>query len=215
MISERVTIGGDGPPLAAEILRPDAGTPLAGVVVCHPHPMYGGTRESHVVRALGKAIVAERMAALVFDFRGAGESAGESVADHTEWMDAVRALDTLEDALPPGTPLAICGYSFGAWVALHVGAMDPRVRAVAAVAPGASLPSDMGERPVCVAHPEHDHITPVQTIADWMASVGGGELAVVHGADHYLQAEAGDVSRQIAGFLARALAGWSPLESGA
>ena len=128
MISERVTIGGDGPPLAAEILRPDAGTPLAGVVVCHPHPMYGGTRESHLVRALGRAIVAERLAALAFDFRGAGESAGESVADHTVWMDAVRALDTLEDALPPGTPLAICGYSFGAWVALHAGSMDPRAR---------------------------------------------------------------------------------------
>ncbi|MGB1527346.1 MAG: alpha/beta fold hydrolase, partial [Miltoncostaeaceae bacterium] len=72
-----------------------------------------------------------------------------------------------------------------------------------------------GERAVCVAHPEDDHITPVEVIADWMAGIGGGELAVVHGADHYLQREAGDVARQIAGFLARALAGWSPLESGA
>ena len=207
MISERVTIGGDGPALAGEVLRPDAGTPLAGVVVCHPHPMYGGTRESHMVRALGLAMVAQRMAALVFDFRGAGESAGESVADHTEWMDAVRALDLLEDSLPPGTPLGVCGYSFGAWVALHVGAMDPRVRAVAAVAPGASLPDDMGERPVCVAHPENDHITPVQRIVDWMASMGGGELLVVHDADHYLQAEAGDVARQVAEFLARSFVG--------
>lgn len=215
MITERITIGGDGPSLAAEIMRPDAGTPLAGVVVCHPHPMYGGTRESHVVRAIARSVVAERMAALVFDFRGAGESAGEIAAAHEEWGDAVRALDALEDSLPAGTPLAICGYSFGAWVALHVGAADPRVRAVAAVAPGASLPDDMGERPVFVAHPEADHITPVATVVDWMASVGGGELAVVHGADHYLQREAGDVSKALAAFLARVLAGWSPLESGA
>ena len=215
MITERITIDGDGPPLAAEIMRPDTGVPLAGVVVCHPHPMYGGTRESHVVRALARAIVAQRIAALVFDFRGAGESAGESTAAHEEWTDALRALDTLEDALPPGTPMAIAGYSFGAWVALHVGAADPRVRAVAVVAPGASLPDDMGGRPVCVAHPENDHITPVAVIADWMSSVGGGELAVVHGADHYLQREAGDVSNHLAAFLARALAGWSPLESGA
>ena len=215
MITERITIDGDGPSLAAEIMRPDTGVPLAGVVVCHPHPMYGGTRESHVVRALARAIVAQRMAALVFDFRGAGESAGESTAAHEEWTDALRALDTLEDSLPPGTPMAIAGYSFGAWVALHVGAADPRVRAVAVVAPGASLPDDMGGRPVCVAHPENDHITPVEVIADWMSSVGGGELAVVHGADHYLQREAGDVSNHLAAFLARALAGWSPLESGA
>jgi alpha/beta superfamily hydrolase len=215
VISERITVGGDGPPLAAEILRPDAGTPLAGVVVCHPHPMYGGTRESHVVRALARAIVAQRMAALVFDFRGAGESAGESTATHEEWTDALRALDRLEDALPPGTPMAISGYSFGAWVALHVGAADPRVRAVGVVAPGASLPADMGGRPVCVAHPENDHITPVAVIADWISAVGGGELAVVHGADHYLQRDADDVSKHLAAFLARALAGWSPLESGA
>jgi pimeloyl-ACP methyl ester carboxylesterase len=72
----------------------------------------------------------------------------------------------------------------------------------------------MGERPVCVAHPENDHITPVEVIAAWRAGIGG-ELAVVHGADHYLQREAGDVARRIAGFLARALTGWSPLESGA
>jgi alpha/beta superfamily hydrolase len=111
--------------------------------------------------------------------------------------------------------MAIAGYSFGAWVALHVGAADPRVRAVAVVAPGASLTDDMVGRPVCVAHPENDHITPVAVIADWMSSVGGGELAVVHGADHYLQREAGDVSNHLAAFLARALAGWSPLESGA
>lgn len=215
MITERVTIGDDGPPLAAEIMRPDAGVPLAGVVICHPHPMYGGTRESHMVRAIAHALVAQRMAALVFDFRGVGESAGESTATHEEWTDALRALDTLEDSLPPGTPMGISGYSFGAWVSLHVGAMDPRVRAVGVVAPGSTLPDDMGDRAVFVAHPEHDHITPIEVIADWMSSVGGGELAVVHGADHYLQRDADDVSKHLAAFMARALAGWSPLESGA
>ena len=64
MISERITIGGDGPALAADLMRPDSGAALGGVGVCHPHPMYGGTRESHVVRALSRAIVAEGMAAL-------------------------------------------------------------------------------------------------------------------------------------------------------
>lgn len=210
MTSERVTIGGDGPPLAGDLLKPDAGPALAGVVVCHPHPAYGGTRQSHVVQAIARALVAERMAALAFDFRGAGESAGQSEAGPAEWLDAVRALDHLEQALGPGRPLAICGYSFGAWVALNVGAMDPRVRAVAAVAPGTSNPHDMGGRPVLVAHPEHDHITPVEDVAEWLGAAGGGQLAVVHGADHYLQAEAGDVARQVAVFLAGAMAGGSP-----
>ncbi len=186
-------------------MRPDVGAPLAGVVVCHPHPMYGGTRGSHMVQAIARAVVEAHMAALVFDFRGAGESAGDPVADHTEWTDAVRVLDALQDAVPPGTPLAICGYSFGAWVALHVGAMDHRVRAVAAVAPGWYLPGDLRGCPVYVAHPEGDHLTPVPVIADWLTSAGGGELVVVPGADHYLRAEADDVGRGIADFLSRAL----------
>ncbi|MSO45125.1 MAG: alpha/beta fold hydrolase [Thermoleophilia bacterium] len=213
MTAERITIGGDGPPLAADLYLPDTGVPLGGVVICHPHPAYRGTRASHVVRALIRAVVADSMAALAFDFRGAGESAGESVADHTEWGDAARALDVLEDALPPGTPLAIAGYSFGAWVALNVGAADPRVRAVAAVAPGSTLPTDMGGSVVAVAHPENDHITPVPVIADWMESVGGGELTVIHGADHFLIHHAPEVSMLLAAFLARALSSPPPLES--
>lgn len=206
MTGERVTIGGDGPPLAGDLMQPDAGPALAGVVVCHPHPAYGGTRQSHVVQAIAHAVVAQRMAALAFDFRGAGESAGQSEAGPAEWTDTARALDHLEHHLGPGRPLALCGYSFGAWVALNVAAMDPRVRAVAAVAPGLQNPDDMGDRPVLVVHPEHDHITPVEDVAEWLRAAGGGQLAVVHGADHYLQAEAGDVARQVSMFLARALA---------
>ena len=67
MITEFLTIGGDGPALAADITRPDLGAPIAGVVVCHPPPAYGGTRESHIVRALVGAFVARGMAALTFD----------------------------------------------------------------------------------------------------------------------------------------------------
>ena len=52
MTGQRVTIGGDGPPLAGDLLTPHAGPPLAGVVICHPHPAYGGTRQSHVVQAI-------------------------------------------------------------------------------------------------------------------------------------------------------------------
>lgn len=206
MITERLTIGGDGPALAADITRPDLGTPVAGVVVCHPHPAYGGTRESHIVRALVRAFVDRGMAALSFDFRGAGESQGEIEGSTTEWQDVTRALDALEDALPPGTPLALAGYSFGAWCACNVAAGDPRVRAVALVAPGASMPATLDGRPIAIAHPEHDHITEPEVLADWLASIGGGELAVIHGADHYLRSQAGEVSDYLGDFLARSLA---------
>jgi len=185
VITEFLTIGGDGPALAADITRPDLGAPIAGVVVCHPHPAYGGTRESHIVRALVGAFVARGMAALTFDFRGAGESQGEIEGSTAEWADVTRALDALEDALPPGTPLALAGYSFGAWCAVNVAARDPRARAI--------------------AHPENDHITEPQVLADWLRSMGGGELAVIHGADHYLRDRADEVSDYLGEFLIRSL----------
>lgn len=212
MITERIALGGDGPPLVGELVYPAAGAPVAGVVVCHPHPAFGGTRESHVVRALVRAIAERGMAALSFDFRGAGQSGGESTADHREWDDATRALDALEDALPPATPLAIAGYSFGAWVAVHVAARDPRVRAVAVVAPGSTLPKHMGARPIAVAHPEHDHLTPPGTVADWLDTVGGGDLMVMNGADHFLRDDADRAADYLADFLRRVLLSGAPLE---
>ena len=205
MITEFLTIGGDGPALAADITRPDLGAPVAGVVVCHPHPAYGGTRESHIVRALVQAFVERGMAALAFDFRGAGESQGDIEGSTAEWGDVTRALDSLEDALPPGTPLALAGYSFGAWCACNVAAGDPRVRAVALVAPGASMPATLDGRPIAIAHPENDHITEPQVLADWLSSIGGGELVVIHGADHSLRDRAGEVSDYLGDFLARVL----------
>ncbi len=205
MITEFLTIGGDGPALAADITRPDLGAPVAGVVVCHPHPAYGGTRQSHIVRALVRAFVDRGMAALSFDFRGAGESQGESQGSTIEWSDVIRALDALEDALPPGTPLALAGYSFGAWSAVNVAAGDPRVLAIALVAPGASMPATLDGRPIAIAHPENDHITEPQVLADWLSSIGGGELAVIRGADHSLRDRAGEVSNYLGDFLARVL----------
>jgi len=205
VITEFLTIGGDGPALAADITRPELGAPVAGVVVCHPHPAYGGTRESHIVQALVRAFVDRGMAALTFDFRGAGESQGEIEGSTTEWADVTRALDALEDALPPGTPLALAGYSFGAWCAVNVAAGDPRVRATALVAPGASMPATLDGRPIAIAHPENDHITEPQVLADWLQSIGGGELAVIHGADHYLRDRADEVSDYLGEFLIRSL----------
>ena len=104
-----------------------------------------------------------------------------------------------------GTPLALAGYSFGAWCACNVAAGDPRVRAIALVAPGASMPATLDGRPIAIAHPENDHITHPQVLADWLQSIGGGELAVIHGADHYLRDRAGEVSDYLGDFLARAL----------
>jgi len=114
----------DGPRLVGDLAM--ASTVVGAAVVCHPHPQYGGTRFDQVVSAMFAALPGAGIATLRFDFRSAfSDGVGER-------LDALAAIDELE-AAAPGVPLALVGYSFGAWVVL--GLDDDRVDAMVAVAP--------------------------------------------------------------------------------
>ena len=108
------------------ILRapPDA---VAAAVVCHPHPLYGGTMNNNVVYRAAKALVDGGVAALRFNFRGVGGSTGRYAEGIGEEDDARAALAWL-GAQFPALPLWIAGFSFGARVGLTVGAASPEVK---------------------------------------------------------------------------------------
>jgi alpha/beta superfamily hydrolase len=115
----------------------DARTPNGpGVVICHPHPQFGGSMENNVVWALCDAFVERGYRALAFNFRGVGSSGGRHEDGEGEILDVLGVLDWLE-ALPEtkGFGLGILGYSFGAWVGLRAAARDARVLCAGAVAP--------------------------------------------------------------------------------
>jgi alpha/beta superfamily hydrolase len=107
---------------------------LAGVVICHPHPLYGGDMENPVVVRIQEVCTALELATLRFNFRGVGRSSGTHGAGAGEQEDARAALDALAKAAGT-TRLAIAGYSFGAWIAALVGSRDARVAALALIAP--------------------------------------------------------------------------------
>ena len=87
-----------------------------------------------VIRAVAREAVAARFAALRFNFGGAGESEGAYSGGPEEAEDTRAAVAQLAAALPASAPLALVGYSFGAYVALLAGAGNPRVRHVVAIA---------------------------------------------------------------------------------
>ncbi len=125
-----------------EILR-------GGAVLCHPHPVYGGTMDNRVVYRAAKAAIDAGFVALRFNFRGVGGSTGQFDHGLGEKDDVASAIDWLAHQYP-GLPLALIGYSFGAWIGLQVGFSDSRIQALA----GLGLPLDMYDFDFLIENPK-------------------------------------------------------------
>ena len=139
-------IGGRQPLEAPDYRRPRRCTSSVHVpgfarrgaaVVCHPHPVFGGTMDNRVVYRAAKAAAGAGFAALRFNFRGAGQSTGQFDEGIGEREDAIAAIAWLANRYP-ALNLAMIGYSFGAWVGLEAGYSVPRVQALV----GLGLPLD-------------------------------------------------------------------------
>jgi uncharacterized protein len=111
----------------------NGGSPNAthAAVVCHPHPLYGGTLHNKVVFHTMKALNGFGFPVLRFNFRGAGLSEGEHASGEGEVEDVRAALDWLEHEFT--LPVIFAGFSFGAAVGLRAAYADDRVRALIAL----------------------------------------------------------------------------------
>ncbi len=98
---------------------------LAGLV-CHPHPLYGGTMHNKVVFQVARTLQALCLPVLRFNFRGAGLSQGEHDGGRGEQDDVRAALRYLAEQFPESR-IVLAGFSFGAWVGLRVGCEESRV----------------------------------------------------------------------------------------
>ena len=104
---------------------PAEAPPLAGLV-CHPHPLFGGTMHNKVVYQAAKAMHHRGIPVLRFNFRGAGLSEGTHDRGRGEQGDVRAAIDYLVNEFS-GRPIVLAGFSFGSWVGLRVGCEDIRV----------------------------------------------------------------------------------------
>jgi alpha/beta superfamily hydrolase len=136
MGSQRIAFTNDGVTCEGVFVHPDEVDRTPGIVICHPHPLYGGDMGNNVVVALAEAFAAAGFAVLRFNFRGVGRSTGHYAEGIGEQGDARAALAWLSSQ--PGIAadrLFLAGYSFGARVTLAVASTDPRVRGFIVVAP--------------------------------------------------------------------------------
>jgi uncharacterized protein len=177
---------GDGEGLEGELtLPPRAAT---GLVVCHPHPLYGGDMDDQIVRCVADLAAAAGLAVLRFNFRGVGGSTGKHGGGGPEEGDVEAALAYLGTVLAPPATVALAGYSFGAAVAARVAPRRPGLRGVALIAPPlAAVPWTLTapSAPMLVVAGGIDPYCPADALAVVSTRVPAAVIRVIDGADHF------------------------------
>ena len=186
-----------GPAGAIEALEDSPDTALFAqargvVVVAHPHPLFGGTMDNKVVQTLARAYVHCGWRAVRFNFRGVGASAGTYDDGRGELADL---LAVVASAAPDG-PLALAGFSFGAFVTSHaVAALAPTrvpdnivlVGTAASRFDVATIAPELHERTL-VLHGEHDDTVALADVMTW-ARPQNLPVTVIPGSGHFFHGQ--------------------------
>ncbi len=197
-----------GPAGRLEVLldEPASGrAPRAAVVFAHPHPQYGGTMHTKVVYQSAKALSRIGCAVLRFNFRGVGTSAGTYGEGPGEAEDFRAALRAMHERYPDA-PLWAGGFSFGAWIALTVGAADPQVSTLLGISPPLSRHDfdtvAASDKPKFFIQGERDELCPLKDMKEFYARCREPkELIVIEDADHLFDGKTLEVGDTIEDLL--------------
>jgi uncharacterized protein len=189
--------------LEGRFARPPSAGPVSGAVVCHPHPLYGGSMDNNVVAAILNAFWALDFATLRFNFRGVGRSEGahgDGTAEIEDVAAAVRFIGAQPGVRPNGVVLA--GYSFGARVAVSAAPGIAEVASVIAVALPISMrdpPSTAGwNKPLLLMAGDRDSFCSVRDLEAFHLRVRPhSTLKLIAGADHFFAGFESELSEQI------------------
>jgi len=176
----RIEVATDAPPATARGVA----------VLCHPHPLHGGTMDNKVVQTLARAFVQLGYRAVRFNFRGVGGSQGRWDHGTGEVDDALAVIAAWRE---PAAPLALGGFSFGGYVAAQAaaklaatGAQRPRLVLVGPATSTFAVPAVPADS--LVIHGEADDVVPLQATLDW-ARPQGLPVVVLPGVGHYFHGQ--------------------------
>jgi uncharacterized protein len=214
---DRLSFQSDGDiELEGEIRRPD-GPARGSAVLCHPHPLFGGSKDHPILWAVRSALARLDLAVLSFNFRGVMGSGGTHGGGRSEAADARAAIDCIRRHADG--PTFLFGWSFGANVALRVTVEDERVAALALCGvpldgygrdlpplPGDDLLARIG-RPVLICVGGADEVSPLDRARDLAARIPGAELAEFRAAGHYFPGRERELADRVGAFARTALFG--------
>jgi alpha/beta superfamily hydrolase len=202
----------DGPAGRIEAILKEPEPPATrAAIVCHPHPLFGGTMHNKVVYRMARAFQDAGFAALRFNFRGAGRSAGQHDEGHGEQDDLRAAINFMKQARGYAE-IWLAGFSFGSAVMLRAGCGDPSVRAL--VAAGAPVSKyDFSHVINCdkaklFVQGSLDEFGSRQDLEKFVAGLDEPKsLKVIEGADHFFEGHLQELQQAVSEFIASALAG--------
>ena len=204
----------DGVSLEGEIRRPET-PPLGSAVICHAHPRHGGSKDHPILWALRNDLASRGFVVLAFNFRGTMRSAGTYGAGHAETRDVDAAIGRVREEA--AGPSLVCGWSFGANVALREALTDDRAGALALIGlplepadveiPPTPGPSELRvfARPTLLLAGEGDVYCPPPRLEALGATMPKAEVVIVPGTDHFLWRREKEVAETVGSFAERVL----------
>jgi len=190
---------------------PDGNGPFPAVIVCHPHPLYGGDMYNNVVGTVCAALAQASLVAFRFNFRGVGGSGGqygEGIGEQEDVGGAVSHVETL--SYVDKERIGLAGYSAGAGFGIPVACDDKRVRVLCAVSPPLAMfdftcMSDCA-KPKLLLCGARDDFTPTARFFEFCESVSEPKLyATVDDADHFWWGHESALADRVAAFFAGTL----------
>ena len=178
-------------------------------IICHPHPLYGGTMENKVVARCARHISEAGIEAVRFNFRGVQQSHGAFDHGRGECEDLVAVIDYVTK-ISPQAKLGVVGFSFGAWIGLTVGWTNPAVHALGAIAPPVRMfdfkTSVASSKPTLVVYAGNDQYTNSADTEAWIQQLPQPiESVLLPGVDHFFGHRVDEVGMKVAEFLNRVL----------
>ena len=170
---------------------PEGAGPFPAVIVCHPHPLYGGSMDNNVVSSLFEILTQASLTSFKFNFRGVGGSQGEfgqGIGERKDVEAAISFISTVKKV--DSKRIGLVGYSAGAGFALPVGFNDDRIRALAAVSP----PLPMFDfdflkscpKPKLLISGRRDDLIPINQFLEFCQNLPEPkECESIEGADHF------------------------------
>jgi uncharacterized protein len=190
---------------------PEGAGPFPAVIVCHPHPLYGGSMDNNVVYSLSETLTQASFVSFKFNFRGVGGSQGEfgqGIGEQEDVEAAIPFISTVKEV--DSERIGLAGYSAGAGFALPVGLNDARIKALAAVSP----PLNMFDfdflrscpKPKLFISGSRDNFTPADQFLEFCQNLSEPkECENIEGADHFWWGYESRLAAKVTAFFTKVL----------